>query len=71
MTLTWKKDAAGAWNARVEPDARFTLKITPKGDGRWSWALFSGTTEAPMATGVANNIGAAKNTMEQLVKRLA
>ncbi len=71
MSLSWKKDAGGTWISRIDPDARFTLKAIPKGDGRWSWAVYAGATEAPMATGVANNIGAAKNTMEQLVKRLA
>ena len=36
---------------------------------RWSWEVFSGDADSPMATGIANSLGAAKNVAEQFVKR--
>jgi hypothetical protein len=69
--LNWKKSEMDQWIYRAPPDARFTLKIAPKGDGRWAWSVFAGTADGPMATGLANSLGAAKNTAEQLLKRIS
>jgi hypothetical protein len=66
--LWWTKGAANHWLCRVPPEARFTLKVFPKGDGRWSWEVFSGTTPDPMATGIVNSLGAAKAATERFLK---
>ena len=31
---------AEAGFCRVPPDAVFTMKVQPKGDGRWTWEIF-------------------------------
>jgi hypothetical protein len=67
--VRWSKQAGDVWVARVPPDAMFTLRVEPKGDGRWAWRVFSGTTPNPMASGVAASLNAAKNVTEQLAKR--
>lgn len=71
MAIPWKKHADGGWRCTVEPGERFALEVRPKGDGRWSWSVIAGAATAPMATGVANSLGAAKNTVEQLLKRIS
>jgi hypothetical protein len=67
--MHWTKGAGDEWTCKCRPDTQFTLKVTPKGDGRWSWSVFSGEAVNPMATGIARNLGAAKNVAEQFVKR--
>jgi len=67
--MKWAKDDQDRWIRRIDPDARFTLIATAKGDGRWSWAVFQGTTDNPMATGIASNLGAAKATMDLFIQR--
>ena len=66
MTIKWTKKADDDWSARVDS---FSLRIQPKGDGRWSWQVRNGESTNPMATGVASSLGAAKTVAEQLVKR--
>ena len=51
------------------PDGRFTLKAAIKGDHRWSWEVFAAGKDSAMATGVANNAGAAKAAAELFAKR--
>jgi hypothetical protein len=68
--MHWTKAANDQWICRVPPNARFTLKALAKADGRWSWEVFSGDTEAPMATGIVGSVGAAKNATELFLKRL-
>jgi hypothetical protein len=53
----------------LPPDARYTLKVYVKGDGRWSWEVFAGAALSPMATGIASNVGGAKKTAELFVTR--
>ena len=67
--MQWTKAAGDQWICRVPPGARFTLKVIPRSDRRWSWEVFSGDADSPMATGIANSLGAAKNVAEQFVKR--
>jgi len=64
--MKWEKAAGDRWSARVEP---FTLKVEPKGDGRWSWQVFQGASPNPTATGIAASLGAARTATEQFVKR--
>lgn len=66
MTVPWIKRTGDEWTATVD---RLSLKIRPKGDGRWSWQVFDGERVNPMATGVASSLGAAKTVTEQFVKR--
>ena len=64
--LQWTKDAKDVLTAHAGP---FTVKITPKGDGRFGWQIFTGDAHNPTATGVGASLGAAKTTTEQFVKR--
>ena len=66
--MQWKKTGE-QWSAHVPEGARFTAKIGPKGDGRWTWAVFAGASPNPTATGVSGNLGAAKRTVEEFLKR--
>ena len=67
--LRWIKTGRDGWICRVPPAARFTLKAFPKGDGRWSWEVFSAATVDPMATGIVGSLGAARNATELFLKR--
>ena len=67
--MKWTKGAVDQWICRVPPNARFTLKTLAKPDGRWSWEVFSGAADSPMATGIVSSFGAAKNAAEQFLKR--
>ncbi|MGZ3419500.1 MAG: hypothetical protein ACXWUG_23010, partial [Polyangiales bacterium] len=66
QAIQWTKAATGAMSGRIEP---FTLKVDPKGDGRWNWQVLKDETRNPVATGVASSLGAAKTAVEQFVKR--
>jgi hypothetical protein len=66
MMIPWKRSAGDVWSASLPP---FALKIQPKGDGRWTWEIYSGETPNPTASGVRSSLGAAKTTVEQFVKR--
>jgi hypothetical protein len=67
--MEWTKTARDQWRCEVAPDARFTLKAFIKGDGRWTWEVFSGATENPMASGHVGSLGAAKNASEGFLTR--
>ena len=67
--MQWKKAPRDVLICHVPPDARLTLKIFPKGDGRWTWQVFAGTAENAMATGIAASLGAAKNVVENFANR--
>ncbi len=67
--MQWTKTGRDQWICQVPPDARFTLKASIKGDGRWSWEVYAGAAEDPMATGIVGSLGAAKNAMEGFLKR--
>ena len=45
------------------------VKVQPKGDGRWNWQVSRADQRNPMASGVANSLGAAKTVVEQFVNR--
>lgn len=64
--LRWTKTATGFIVCKVGP---LSLKIEPKGDGRFAWQIFNGEARNPMATGVASSLGAAKTVTEQFAKR--
>ena len=64
--LQFTKDPKDVLTATAGP---FVVKITPKGDGRFGWQIFTGDAHNPTATGIANSLGAAKTTTEQFVKR--
>lgn len=59
--LKWTKTGPDQWRCVVPPAARFTLKALIKGDGRWTWEVYAGTAENPMATGIVSTLGAAKH----------
>ena len=66
-TMAWAKGTGDvSLTASVGP---FVLEILPKGDGRFSWRIFSGGAPNPTATGIAGSLAAAKNVTEQFVKR--
>jgi hypothetical protein len=66
QAIHWTKGQTGAFDARMEP---FTMKVDPKGDGRWNWQVLKDATRHPVATGIASSAGAAKTACEQFVKR--
>jgi hypothetical protein len=63
--LKWAKQGTG-WSAAEGP---FAMTATPKGDGRWDWAVFADAGVNPTATGVRSSVGAAKTAAEQFVAR--
>ena len=67
--LHWTKTGPDQWISHLPPAARFTLKTFIKGDGRWTWEVYSGTTEDPMATGIVGSLNAARNAIEGFLKR--
>jgi hypothetical protein len=66
--MRWAKDGTG-WICRVAPDAVFTMKIRPKGDGRWTWEVFPHGGERTIAGGVVSSLGAAKTVSENFANR--
>jgi hypothetical protein len=66
VALKWTKKPVDLWSATAGPLA---VAIQPKGDGRWNWQIFKADAMNPMATGVANSLGAAKTVVEQFVNR--
>jgi hypothetical protein len=67
--MQWAKKARDQWHCEVPPAARFTLKASIMGDGRWTWEVFAGTAVNPTATGIVGSLGAAKNASEGFLKR--
>jgi hypothetical protein len=59
--LKWVKVGADHWKCQVPPAARFTLNAIIKGDGRWTWEVFAGAAERPMASGIVTSLGGAKH----------
>jgi len=66
--MKWTKEGAG-FVCRVEPDAIFTMKVTPKGDGRWDWVVFPQDGERSIAGGIVSSLGAAKTICENFANR--
>jgi hypothetical protein len=66
LPIHWTKKPVDEWSASAGP---LSVKIQPKGDGRWNWQVFKGEQLNPMASGVANSLGAAKTVVEQFVNR--
>jgi hypothetical protein len=54
------------WTATVGP---LSVKVEPKGDGRWAWSIHASGAPNPTATGIASSASAAKNVVEQYVLR--
>jgi hypothetical protein len=67
--MKWTKTADDRWICAGSAETPFTLEVAPKGDGRWTWKVVAGDAVNPMATGIARNLGAAKNVAEQFVAR--
>ena len=68
MAMQWKKDGAG-WVCRVPPEAIFTMKVQPKGDGRWTWEILRQAGDRVIAGGVVTTLGAAKTICENFANR--
>jgi hypothetical protein len=66
--MTWTKDGAG-WICRVGDGALFTMKVQPKGDGRWTWEVLPKSADRTIAGGVVSSLGAAKTISENFVNR--
>lgn len=64
--IAWKKATGDVWSAVEGP---YSLRVSPKGDGRWNWAIFRDQRSNPDASGVASSLGAAKTATENFVKR--
>jgi hypothetical protein len=63
--FAWRKKDNG-FTLSVGP---FVANVMPKGDGRWTWEVFADNATGSQATGVGSSTGAAKNAVEQYVKR--
>ena len=66
--MNWTKAGKDQFICK-SPDGRFTMKASVKGDHRWSWEVCAAGNDSAMATGVANNAGAAKAAAELFAKR--
>lgn len=64
--MDWTKAPKDHWSCQAGP---FSLKVGPKGDGRWNWQVFKEGTANAVASGVAASLGAAKTATEQFAKR--
>ena len=67
--MTWTKTVGDRWTKLPAAGKRCTIKVYPKGDGRWVWEVYAEGTVNPTATGIARNLGAAKSVSEQFVQR--
>ena len=67
MPMHWAKDGAG-WVCRVNRDAVFTMKVQPKGDGRWTWEVYP-QEDRTIARGIVSTLGAAKMVCENFANR--
>ena len=67
--MTWTKSAGDRWTKAPAEGGRFSIKVYPRGDGRWVWEVFAAGAVNPTATGIARNLGAAKSVSEQFVQR--
>jgi hypothetical protein len=66
--MKWTKDGTG-FVCLVPPAAVFTLRVKPKGDGRWTWEVYPRGREHTVASGVSGAVGAAKATSENFARR--
>ncbi len=67
VDIQWQKARDGKLvSALAGP---LSLRLTPTGDGRWNWQVFNGGAPNPMATGIANSLGAAKTVATQFAGR--
>ena len=66
--MHWTKDGAG-WVCRVPPEAIFTMKVQPKGDGRWTWEIVRQGGDRTIAGGIVSTLGAAKTISENFANR--
>jgi hypothetical protein len=66
--MKWTKDGAG-WICRVGDGPVFTMKVQPKGDGRWNWEVYPKAGNRTVAGGVVSSLGAAKTISENFVNR--
>ncbi|RYE92136.1 MAG: hypothetical protein EOO75_07345 [Myxococcales bacterium] len=67
--MSWTKSAGDRWTFRRSSDDPYTVKVFPRGDGRWVWEILAGDATNPTATGIARNLGAAKTVSTQLLER--
>jgi hypothetical protein len=65
--MDWKKIGGNQWSCEV--DSRFSLRADLMGDGRWAWKVLAVGAGAPMATGIVTSPGAAKQAMENFLKK--
>lgn len=66
MQLRWTKGPEGSLSSTV---GTRTALIETRRDGRLAWSVTQAEARSPMATGVANSLGAAKNVVEQFMMR--
>jgi hypothetical protein len=66
--MKWTKDGSG-WRCVVPPDAVFTLKVQPKGDGRWNWEVLPQGSDRTVAGGIVSSLGGAKTISENFARR--
>ena len=65
--MNWKRVGDSQWTCEV--DARFSLRADRMRDGRWSWSVLASGADAPMATGITSSHGAARQAMENFLKK--
>ena len=53
----------------MPPDAIFTMKVLPKGDGRWTWEVYPQKGQRTIAGGIVSSLGAAKTICENFANR--
>ncbi len=68
MTFQWTKDGDG-WISRAGDGPIFTMRLRPKGDGRWDWEIVRGDSKPVIATGIVSSLGAAKTIAANFVNR--
>jgi hypothetical protein len=66
--MLWKKNGTG-YVCLVDPDATFTMKVAPKGDGRWTWEVYPQGGPRTIAGGIVSSLGAAKTICENFANR--
>ena len=65
--MNWKKVGDKQWTC--EAGTRFSLRADLMRDGRWAWSILAAGADAPMATGITSSAGAAKQAMENFLKK--
>jgi len=67
VNIQWNKTRDGKSVSALV--GSLSLRLAPTGDGRWNWQVFNGAALNPMATGIANSLGAAKTVATQFAGR--